>query len=163
MERSTTIYMAINFDSYATPASIRNLKIPPISMLANNFQFIGLGIIFYYLQDIPYSRRERLHLLPGVSSTLFWHSYICFEVLGGAATRKPDEDSSRHEGVGMGSSTLPWWYGLAYLLSLAISSIVMLLLAASLWTFQLMNSGHIQPRLWCLGCLSSPFYSSTFQ
>ena len=35
--------------------SVRNLKyLAPVSMLANLLQFIGLGIIFYYLLvDIP--------------------------------------------------------------------------------------------------------------
>jgi proton-coupled amino acid transporter len=59
------IYMAFILVPMLILVSIRNLKyLSPVSMFANIFMFIGLGIIFYYvLQDIPYTK----HLLPGNS------------------------------------------------------------------------------------------------
>ena len=49
------VYMAIILIPMLLLANIRNLKyLSPVSMLANILQFIGLGIIFFYiLQDIP--------------------------------------------------------------------------------------------------------------
>jgi len=50
-------YMLILLFPLLLLVSIRNLKyLSPISMLANVLQFVGLGIIFYYLvQDLPYT------------------------------------------------------------------------------------------------------------
>ena len=47
--------MAVTLFPMLVLVSIRNLKyLSPVSMLANLLQFIGIGIIFYYLlRDIP--------------------------------------------------------------------------------------------------------------
>ena len=49
------VYMAVTLFPMLVLVSIRNLKyLSPVSMLANLLQFIGIGIIFYYLlRDIP--------------------------------------------------------------------------------------------------------------
>lgn len=65
-------------------ASIRNLKyLSPISMLANILQFIGLGIIFYYLlQDIPYSWERKTFASWGQLPLYFGTAIYAFEGIG---------------------------------------------------------------------------------
>ena len=65
-------------------ASIRNLKyLSPISMLANILQFIGLGIIFYYLlQDIPYSWDRKKFASWGQLPLYFGTAIYAFEGIG---------------------------------------------------------------------------------
>lgn len=65
-------------------ASIRNLKyLSPISMLANILQFIGLGIIFYYLlQDIPYSWDRKTFASWGQLPLYFGTAIYAFEGIG---------------------------------------------------------------------------------
>jgi len=78
------IYMAIILIPMLLLASIRNLKyLSPISMLANILQFIGLGIIFYYLlQDIPYSWDRKKFASWGQLPLYFGTAIYAFEGIG---------------------------------------------------------------------------------
>jgi len=78
------IYMAIILVPMLLLASIRNLKyLSPISMLANILQFIGLGIIFYYLlQDIPYSWDRKTFASWGQLPLYFGTAIYAFEGIG---------------------------------------------------------------------------------
>merc|ERR1719260_732473 len=78
------IYMAIILVPMLLLASIRNLKyLSPISMLANILQFIGLGIIFYYLlQDIPYSWERKSFASWGQLPLYFGTAIYAFEGIG---------------------------------------------------------------------------------
>ena len=65
-------------------ASIRNLKyLSPVSMLANILQFIGLGIIFYYLlQDMPYTWERKTFASWGQLPLYFGTAIYAFEGIG---------------------------------------------------------------------------------
>jgi len=78
------IYMAIILIPMLALASIRNLKyLSPISMLANILQFIGLGIIFYYLlQDIPYTWERKKFSSWGQLPLYFGTAIYAFEGIG---------------------------------------------------------------------------------
>ena len=64
--------------------SIRNLKyLSPVSMLANLLQFVGLGIIFYYLlQDIPPISERKLFSSWGQLPLYFGTAIYAFEGIG---------------------------------------------------------------------------------
>ena len=78
------IYMAIILIPMLLLASIRNLKyLSPISMLANILQFIGLGIIFYYLlQDLPYTWDRKTFASWGQLPLYFGTAIYAFEGIG---------------------------------------------------------------------------------
>jgi len=65
-------------------ASIRNLKyLSPVSMLANLLQFVGLGIIFYYLlQDLPFTWERKLFATWGQLPLYFGTAIYAFEGIG---------------------------------------------------------------------------------
>ena len=64
--------------------SIRNLKyLSPVSMLANLLQFVGLGIIFYYLlQDIPRVSERKVFATWGQLPLYFGTAIYAFEGIG---------------------------------------------------------------------------------
>ena len=64
--------------------SIRNLKyLSPVSMLANILQFVGLGIIFYYLlQDIPPVSQRKVFASVGQLPLYFGTAIYAFEGIG---------------------------------------------------------------------------------
>jgi len=64
--------------------SIRNLKyLSPISMLANILQFVGLGIIFYYLvQDLSYTWEVKYVASVGQLPLYFGTAIYAFEGIG---------------------------------------------------------------------------------
>jgi len=78
------IYMAIILVPMLMLASIRNLKyLSPVSMLANLLQFLGLGIIFYYLfQDLPYSWERKPFASWGQLPLYFGTAIYAFEGIG---------------------------------------------------------------------------------
>ena len=78
------IYMTIILVPMLLLASIRNLKyLSPVSMLANILQFIGLGIIFYYLlQDIPYTWERKTFASWGQLPLYFGTAIYAFEGIG---------------------------------------------------------------------------------
>ena len=78
------IYMTIILIPMLLLASIRNLKyLSPVSMLANILQFIGLGIIFYYLlQDMPYTWERKTFASWGQLPLYFGTAIYAFEGIG---------------------------------------------------------------------------------
>ena len=76
------LYMLIILVPMALLACVRNLKyLSPVSMLANLLQFIGLGIIFYYLlQDLPYSWERKSFSSWGQLPLYFGTAIYAFEV-----------------------------------------------------------------------------------
>jgi len=78
------IYMVIILVPMLLLASIRNLKyLSPVSMLANILQFVGLGIIFYYLmQDIPYTSERKAFANWGQLPLYFGTAIYAFEGIG---------------------------------------------------------------------------------
>ena len=78
------IYMAFILLPMLLLASIRNLKyLSPVSMLANILQFIGLGIIFYYLlQDMPYTWERKTFASWGQLPLYFGTAIYAFEGIG---------------------------------------------------------------------------------
>jgi len=78
------IYMLIILIPMLLLASIRNLKyLSPISMLANILQFIGIGIVFYYvLQDVPYTWDRKLFASWGQLPLYFGTAIYAFEGIG---------------------------------------------------------------------------------
>eukprot|EP00092_Neocalanus_flemingeri_P025306 GFUD01027438.1.p1 GENE.GFUD01027438.1~~GFUD01027438.1.p1 ORF type:complete len:485 (+),score=100.26 GFUD01027438.1:130-1584(+) len=78
------IYMAIILIPMLFLASIRNLKyLSPVSMLANILQFIGLGIIFYYVfQDLPCTWDRKAFASIGQLPLFFGTAIYAFEGIG---------------------------------------------------------------------------------
>jgi len=78
------VYMSILLLPMLLLVSIRNLKyLSPVSMLANLLQFIGLGIIFYYLlQDIPAVSERKLFASMGQLPLYFGTAIYAFEGIG---------------------------------------------------------------------------------
>merc|ERR1719225_2181935 len=78
------LYMLIILVPMALLACVRNLKyLSPVSMLANLLQFIGLGIIFYYLlQDLPYSWERKSFSSWGQLPLYFGTAIYAFEGIG---------------------------------------------------------------------------------
>ena len=55
----------------------------PVSMLANLLQFVGLGIIFYYLlQDLPFTWERKLFATWGQLPLYFGTAIYAFEGIG---------------------------------------------------------------------------------
>jgi len=78
------VYMAIILIPMLLLVSIRNLKyLSPISMLANILQFIGLGIIFFYVfQDLPYTWDRKAFSSVGQLPLFFGTAIYAFEGIG---------------------------------------------------------------------------------
>eukprot|EP00092_Neocalanus_flemingeri_P037297 GFUD01040619.1.p1 GENE.GFUD01040619.1~~GFUD01040619.1.p1 ORF type:complete len:484 (+),score=100.98 GFUD01040619.1:119-1570(+) len=78
------IYMAIILIPMLFLVSIRNLKyLSPVSMLANILQFIGLGIIFYYVfQDLPCTWDRKAFASIGQLPLFFGTAIYAFEGIG---------------------------------------------------------------------------------
>eukprot|EP00090_Calanus_glacialis_P045632 TRINITY_DN8597_c0_g1_i1.p1 TRINITY_DN8597_c0_g1~~TRINITY_DN8597_c0_g1_i1.p1 ORF type:complete len:481 (-),score=96.52 TRINITY_DN8597_c0_g1_i1:55-1497(-) len=78
------VYMAITLLPMLFLVSIRNLKyLSPVSMLANLLQFVGLGIIFYYLlQDIPLVTERKVFATWGQLPLYFGTAIYAFEGIG---------------------------------------------------------------------------------
>jgi proton-coupled amino acid transporter len=78
------VYMGIILAPMLLLVSIRNLKyLSPVSMLANLLQFIGLGIIFYYLfQDLPFTWERKIFASWGQLPLYFGTAIYAFEGIG---------------------------------------------------------------------------------
>ena len=78
------VYMSILLLPMLLLVSIRNLiYLSPVSMLANLLQFIGLGIIFYYLlQDVPAVSERKLFASMGQLPLYFGTAIYAFEGIG---------------------------------------------------------------------------------
>ena len=78
------VYMLIILIPMLFLTSIRNLKyLSPISMLANILQFVGLGIVFFYiLQDIPYTWERKQFASWGQLPLYFGTAIYAFEGIG---------------------------------------------------------------------------------
>jgi len=78
------VYMVIILLPMLLLASIRNLKyLSPVSMLANLLQFVGLGIIFYYLfQDLPFTWERKMFATWGQLPLYFGTAIYAFEGIG---------------------------------------------------------------------------------
>ena len=78
------VYMAVTLLPMLLLVSIRNLKyLSPVSMLANLLQFVGLGIIFYYLlQDIPLVSERKVFATWGQLPLYFGTAIYAFEGIG---------------------------------------------------------------------------------
>ena len=76
--------MAITLLPMLFLVSIRNLKyLSPVSMLANLLQFVGLGIIFYYLlQDIPLVTERKVFATWGQLPLYFGTAIFAFAGIG---------------------------------------------------------------------------------
>ena len=76
--------MAVTLLPMLLLVSIRNLKyLSPVSMLANLLQFVGLGIIFYYLlQDIPLVSERKGFATWGQLPLYFGTAIYAFEGIG---------------------------------------------------------------------------------
>ena len=76
--------MAVTLLPMLLLVSIRNLKyLSPVSMLANILQFVGLGIIFYYLlQDIPPVSERKAFASWGQLPLYFGTAIYAFEGIG---------------------------------------------------------------------------------
>ena len=77
------LYMLIILVPMVLLACIRNLKyLSPVSMLANLLQFSGLAIILYYLlQDLPYSWERKSFSSWGQLPLYFGTAIYAFEVI----------------------------------------------------------------------------------
>jgi len=78
------VYMGIILVPMLLLSSIRNLKyLSPVSMLANLLQFVGLGIIFYYLlQDLPFTWERKIFATWGQLPLYFGTAIYAFEGIG---------------------------------------------------------------------------------
>jgi len=81
---TSQIYMSFVLVPMLLLVSIRNLRyLSPVSMLANLLQFIGLGLIFYYLfQDVPYTWERNNFATWGQLPLYFGTAIYAFEGIG---------------------------------------------------------------------------------